>query len=124
MISDLRSNFPDECNKIAAPINNIYDYFDHHDVHIHGANLVVYVLNEIANENERRMTHVQDFATHWMKSNIDGFPDLFLLSLDIFNAEEKEKYDERFLHDALEMLQAFQGASAKSSSRSQGIEDP
>ncbi|MCJ1476149.1 mucin 17, cell surface associated [Lambiella insularis] len=113
IILDLRSRFPEECNKIAAPINNIYDYFDQHDVHMHGTTFVIYVLNQMANENERRMKHIQDFATHWMENHIDGFPDLLLLSLDVFTADEKEKYNERFLYNTLELLRAFQEGSGR-----------
>ncbi|MCJ1393676.1 hypothetical protein MMC18_006552 [Xylographa bjoerkii] len=115
MIAELRVKFPQECKKITLPVNNIYEYFDHYDVNIQGSAFIVRLLDQIAKENEKNTKTAQDFATRWMGSHSEGFPDIDLDNEDLFSTEEKEHYNYNFLKDVLELLKSFQAGSAASS---------
>ncbi|MCJ1404430.1 hypothetical protein MMC11_007655 [Xylographa trunciseda] len=117
MIAELRVKFPQECRKITLPVNNIYEYFDHYDVNIQGSTFIVRLLVEIATENEKQKQLAREFATKWMGSHIEGFPDIDLDDEDLFSIEEKERYNPNFLQDILQMLKGFQASSEQTTKR-------
>ena len=107
MVSRLRNKYPQESKKITVPINNIYEYFDHRDVHLHGTNFILSMLSHIGVENVERATRVELFAQHWMNNNIDRFCSINQGTQELFNADEKEQHHESFLQDALERLKTY-----------------
>ncbi|MCJ1384909.1 hypothetical protein MMC17_008027 [Xylographa soralifera] len=117
MIAELRFKFPQECKKITSPVNNIYEYFDHYDVNIQGSTFIVKLLSMIAEQNEENAKSAQQFATQWMESHSEGFPDIDLDDENLFSAEEKEQYSYNYLKEVLELLKGFQARSAASSER-------
>ncbi|MCJ1434421.1 hypothetical protein MMC27_003789 [Xylographa pallens] len=117
MIAELRVKFPLECRKIALPVNNIYEYFDHYDVNIQGSAFIFRLLFMIAEQNEGNTKNAQQFATQWMENHSEGFPDIDLNDEDLFSIEEKEKYSSTFLKDVLELLKGFQACPVTSSAQ-------
>jgi len=107
MVASLRGEFPKECKEICGPIRNIYDYFDHQDVHMHGLNFIQSVLSQIARENEERVRNIEDFAQRWMEMNVARFCSVDANTQEIFDETEKKHHHERFLHDALELLKVY-----------------
>ncbi|MCJ1249628.1 hypothetical protein MMC30_006854 [Trapelia coarctata] len=107
MVSSLRAEFPKECREISGPIRNIYDYFDHQDVHMHGLNFIQSVLNQIVGENEERARNLENFAQRWMELNVNRFRNIEADTQEIFDETEKTQHHQRFLHDALELLKAY-----------------
>ena len=107
MVSRLRKKYPQESRKITLPVNNIYEYFDHRDVHLHGTNFILSVLGHIGAANAERATRVELFARHWVNNNIDRFCSINQATQELFNANEKEQHHESFLQDVLERLKTF-----------------
>jgi len=100
----LRQKFLLQCNAVTAPIDNLYQYFDHYDLHVQGAEFIYAVLVEIALENSTRGKQVLDFAGRWKTENFEEFHNLTALTSNLFTEEEKQVYDEDFLNDALAEL--------------------
>ncbi|KAL9116997.1 MAG: hypothetical protein Q9187_006471, partial [Circinaria calcarea] len=105
MVSKLQQQHPEACKTIAAPINNIYDYFDHYDVQLHGTAIIHAVLSTIAVQNSSTAMRVQQFTEDWKNRNFERFNEITADSQDLFTVEEKETYDEEFLKDAAVYLQ-------------------
>jgi len=107
MVASLRGEFPKGCKEISAPIKNIYDYFDHQDVHMHGVGFIQTVLSQIAAENAERAGKIEKFAQRWMEVNADRFSSIEPDTHEIYDETEKGQYHERFLQDALTLLKAY-----------------
>lgn len=105
MVSKLQREHSEACKAIAAPINNIYDYFDHYDVQLHGTAIIHAVLSAIAVQNSSAAMRVQEFTEYWKNRNFERFNEIIADSQDLFTVEEKTKYDEGFLKDAAMHLQ-------------------
>ena len=104
MVSKLQRDYPTACRAITAPISNIYEYFDHHDVQLHGTSIISTVLNNIALQNSLRAKSVQAFADDWKKSHSDLFHGITGDTKELFTMEDEEAHDEEFLKDALNYL--------------------
>jgi hypothetical protein len=93
------------CRTIRLPIHNLYHYFDHFDVHLHGTNFIQHVLDQIGRENINRTQTLLRFVHEWTISNINRFMEIVPDSgEDTFNEEERDIYDEGFLEEALLQL--------------------
>lgn len=121
LVASLRGEFPNECKQISAPIRNIYDYFDHQDVHMHGLVFIQTVLCQIAAENAERASKIEKFAQRWMEVNIDRFSSVELETQEIYDETEKAQYHDRFLQDALELLKAYKVNPPASKQSSSGM---
>lgn len=106
-VARLRQEFPIECKEISAPITNIYDYFDHQDLHMQGSAFLQAVLDQIAAENEERACNLEIFAQRWMEANFDRFSSIVADTEEIFNEAEKNQHHPRFLRDALKLLKGY-----------------
>ena len=104
MIGQLRREYPRECRQIKAPINNIYDYFDHYDVQLHGTGIIHAVLMGIANHNANRAQYVLTFAESWRRFCVDQFLAITPDTQNLFHPEDVEIYGHDFLEDALAYL--------------------
>ncbi|MBC8080754.1 MAG: hypothetical protein H7X86_10440 [Gorillibacterium sp.] len=101
MVSSLQRDFPQACKMIFLPIHNIYEYFDHYDVHMHGTDMVYRVLYQIAFINQVRVVRTQNFAAEWLYLHCQQEVDVALDSLEVFTSEEKDEHSEEFLEGAL-----------------------
>ncbi|KAI9873799.1 MAG: Protein phosphatase PP2A regulatory subunit B [Pleopsidium flavum] len=106
----LRRRFPLQCHTVTAPIDNLYEYFDHYDLHIQGAEFIYAVLVKIALENSTRAKQILDFAGRWKTENFEKFHILNVLTSDLFTEEQKQSHDEEFLSDALAELKKLRDA--------------
>ena len=111
LVANLRSRFPSDCKSLRLPIVNIYDYFDHHDVHLHGSGMMLSVLTQIGMENVTRMAQIERFCEDWKKANAVRFDRITQEGQDIFNVEEKVLYNAEFLVDASFHLKKMRLAS-------------
>ena len=108
LVSILQQRYPQACKNMTAPIPNIYEYFDHYDVQLHGSGIIHAVLNKIAEYNESRGMHVLSFTEQWKNKNVDHFLNITHQDTrEIFTEEEHEQYGDDFLEDALERLKAL-----------------
>ena len=121
MVASLRGEFPKECKEISFPITNIYDYFDHQDVHMHGYNFVQSVINQIARENEERTRNLEHFAQRWMAMHVSRFRSINSDTQEIFDDIEKTQYHKCFLQDTLELLKTYKSNPPTLPQRSLGM---
>ena len=104
MISRLRREYPQECRLITAPIKNLFDYFDHYDVQLHGTGIIHAVLLGIATHNARRESNIATFAESWKHCCGDKFWAITPETEDLFTSQDVEKYGSDFLDDAIVYL--------------------
>ena len=104
-ITELRTQYPNQCKEINTPVANLYDYFDQYDQELHGAMFLRAVLEEICGRNLMRRQLILDFTRQWTHLNSTAFQYILGLGLDAFTAEDMETFGAEFLHDALEELQ-------------------
>ena len=103
LAANLRMSYPNECNTIFGPVDHVYRYFDHKDVHIHGAEVLKCVLHQIAVENQHRARTIVNFAETWKQSHPDRLKEHLkdYRNLNVFDKEDHQKYGQQFLFDAL-----------------------
>jgi hypothetical protein len=106
---------------ITAPITNIYDYFDHHDVHMHGSGIIHAVLNAIALENADRTRAVHNFVFNWMSGHMAQLHNNKSNTQDLFGDEEKTHFDESFLKEAFDYLEAIRSTMPPAEAAAQNI---
>ena len=104
MISRLRREYPRECRLIMVPIKNLFDYFDHYDVQLHGTGIIYAVLMGIATHNARRADNIRTFAESWRHFCGDRFWGITPETQDLFTPFDVERYGNDFLDDALAYL--------------------
>ena len=104
LVANLRRQFPLECRNLTLPIVNIYDYFDHYDVHLHGSGMIVSVLNQIGTENLARIAQVERFCEDWKSANSQRFDSIAEETQEIFNTDENTLYNAELLQDAFMSL--------------------
>ena len=116
MIERLRKDFPLECQAITTPTHNIYEYFDHYDVSVHGTGIIHAVLTSIAVQNvnmalyqARRPALLQDFVKKWIDRNYESFMSRKFEAEPPFTSHEKDQYGENFLQDALYHISLMRG---------------
>lgn len=116
MTERLRKDFPLECQAITTPIHNIYEYFDHYDVSIHGTGIIHAVLTNIAVQNvnmalyqARRPALLQDFVKKWIDRNYESFMSRKFEVGPPFTSDEKDQHGEDFLQDALHHISLMRG---------------
>ena len=103
LAADLRANYPDECYMIRVPIDHIYNYFDHKDVHMHGEAFLKCVLQKLVFDNQRRTIEIVNFAESWGQR----YPERLQLqlsnpsNLNVFDEEDIQEYGKQFLFDVL-----------------------
>ena len=102
--SNLRKNFPNHCKLVIAPVDNLYQYFDHWDLHMHGTDFIYAVLVELALENSTRAQAVLSFATYWKAQNSEIFHSPIPFTLDLFREETIYNCGVDFLNDVLTEL--------------------
>ena len=104
VICRLRREYPRECRLITTPIKNMFDYFDHYDVQLHGTGIIHAVLMGIATHNARRADNVITFAESWKHFCGEKFWAITPETQDLFTTEDVERYGDDFLDDALAYL--------------------
>ena len=104
MVAILQQRYPQVCRNITAPVPNIYEYFDHYDVQLHGSGIIHLVLNKIAESNASRETRILSFMEYWKHQNSESFLGLTQDTKELFTKEEHEQYGDDFLQEALEQL--------------------
>ena len=114
MVSRLQRQYPSECRAIQRSINSpidVYSYFDHYDVYIHGYHYLHEVLSSIAFKNLAQLHQVLEFVDSFKSSQVERFKDIHPETLDLFTEEEKTIHGQDFLGDALVRLKALKLAA-------------
>ena len=98
----IREQFPEDSKKIFPPFYNIFEYFDHKDVHAHGMNVLMQVLDIIASENRSSVAYMLEFTKAWVAEHPDKHQEVLRgADLSVFTPEEIEEHSEEFLDEAL-----------------------
>ena len=100
LVESLQEQFPQVCKNITAPIQNIYEYFDHYDVQLHGTGIVHSVLNKIAESNATRGMRILSFTEYWKNAHSRRFYNINEHTRELFTEEEFKEYGKDFLQDA------------------------
>lgn len=99
---NIRKNFPEECKKIFPTNQRIFDYFDHRDIHIHGMDVLLKVLDIIASENRSRALFMFHFTKAWVAANPEKHQAVIQGGdLSLFTPAEIEEHSKDFLEEAL-----------------------
>ncbi|MCJ1308735.1 hypothetical protein MMC25_002389 [Agyrium rufum] len=112
----LRTDFPEACKSITSPVENIYDYFDHYDVHLHGTGVIHSVLGAVREFNLSAARLVDSFASQWKVRWPSRFAHIAPDTTGLFTEQEIQNYGEEFMQDVVKHLKkqrlAFQGEIA------------
>ncbi len=100
-VSNLRRVYPLQCKAVKAPIDNLYQYFDHYDLYVQNADFIQVVLQQIALENKLKTIEVLKFVGKWKFENLERFNNLSSFTLDLFTEQDKRSFDKDFLDEAL-----------------------
>ncbi|MCJ1355533.1 MAG: hypothetical protein MMC33_005525 [Icmadophila ericetorum] len=128
MTERLRKQYPQECQAITTPIHNIYEYFDHYDVQVHGTCIIHAVLIKIAMQNVSTASYaqmLQGFVTKWIDVNFDSFVKEKFEIEQLFSPDDRDQHGEDFLQDALGHIRSMRKNMPPQHSKNfQGITNP
>ena len=105
MATSLEAKFPQECRKVCLPILNLYDYFDHYDLQLHGPQFLLRVLELIVDRNVMRWRNIFEFADEICHLGLANLTRVVRDGMKSFTKDQVDCLGADFLRDALEELE-------------------